>query len=1476
MLFRRIIASVGIVTGCVLLVALLLFAVAQSSRVQTAAVGAVLRQMEGSLQTHAQVDKVDYSFPNRLLIQGVYVEDQLGDTLLFVDTLAVRFDLWSLVKDGKVAFRRTDLVHTRLYAHTIYQQTDNSELDSCMNFQFLVDAFRNEEEREKKPFPIRLEVKNVSIRDLTLRYNDWQMQLAESALALNHLSADSLDAEVGHIGLTVSRDAGVPFVLKDFRGRLILADKQLYLPEVYVQLPRSHFLATDMSIHFGDSALFDPTSPVSFRMEDTHIEPVDFALFAPSLRSFRGHFDARAQLVGQVDSLHAANLSLLYNDQRILRGDVTANGLPNLAATDWNICCEDLFINGAMLQDLISNLKGKPFTLPKPVARLGNMHYRGTLSGQLHNLTLHGIFTSALGNITTNGTASVDSTYSAFAFAGDIATKRFALGKMLDNKDLGNAALSVHLNGQATDSTAFSGLVKANVEQLQFREYNYRDLRVNGCLHNQIFTGSFASNDPNINLAFNGLADFSNDIPVYDFWLVINHLRPGPLNLSTKYADADMHFVLTLTAKGKSLDTFRGTLAIDSFAFYHKGQTLDMQNFDLTVNTSSIRLTSDFVSSSLSGTYQLSTLPATLQRMIHRYVPSTFVSHKTHTVPTSQNNVDFYIYFHDLARLCSVLELPVTTDQMPTIKGFIHESEGQLALQAAVPELITSKQRIEDISLNINNRNQHINLALGALVRHSLNPASQKLGDLNLFLGAHAAADSLTLAFDWANPDTLHNAGSLNFTTFFRQYARKPLIALHIHPTEILLGDSLWQMEKAYLAYSFADTALQIDHFALHSSSQLISATGVASTREQDSIRAELLNIDLDYLLGALTDVHKSIYFGGTVTGWATAYGLFRNPMFEADVAMLNAKINGSEIGDVYATATLDKRKHVIINGTCYETFDSIGTKKVVEVLGDIGGPNHAWHLTIFPDSVRVGFINHWIQGYLADLDGRASGEVQVFGGAINDKPFTRVLVKAKAHNIGLTVPYTGGRYYSSDSVILDTTDIFFRNMTLLDEDGNPLQLNGVVHHDGEFRDVTFRFGIRANKAIVLDLPETPDLLYSGKIYATGGVRIEGDEKGCRIDASARTNGGSNVTIMTGGASTAANSDFVHFIEHSSPNTPNAPVPPSVSTAPADLYSLVLNLSIEATPEILARVVIDPRTGDQLRGHGEGNLRLAYNSADDNFSMFGTYTLNQGTFSFTLQNVIRREFEIASGSTVTWQGAPEEPILDAHAIYHLTASLRDLFGSDASQLYTNRASVPVNCLLNLSGVLTSPIISFGIELPSSDETIASQVRSIINTDDMITRQVLYLLVFNRFYTPEYLQNTRNVGLNETFSLLSSTVTGQINNWLGKVTNMFTLGFNIRTDGEGAAASQEYEAQFEIQPVRGLLINGNFGYRYNDIANQPIFGNLDVEYMLTRDGKLRAKAFTHTVDKYSLRKANTVQGVGLIYKHDFNWPTKQKE
>ena len=223
--------------------------------------------------------------------------------------------------------------------------------------------------------------------------------------------------------------------------------------------------------------------------------------------------------------------------------------------------------------------------------------------------------------------------------------------------------------------------------------------------------------------------------------------------------------------------------------------------------------------------------------------------------------------------------------------------------------------------------------------------------------------------------------------------------------------------------------------------------------------------------------------------------------------------------------------------------------------------------------------------------------------------------------------------------------------------------------------------------------------------------------------------------------------------------------------------------------------------------------------------------------------------------------------MDVTAKYRVTASLKDLLGDEAGQ-FTSRTNIPVLTCLHMSGALNNPLLSFSLEFPMSDQSVQQQVKQAINTDEMLMRQVIYLLVFGRFLTPESISSAQYATLNSTYSLLSSTVTGQINAWLSKLTNMLTLGVAIRTDGEGADASQEYEAQFQLQPVDRLVINGNFGYRYNDISNQPFFGDLDVEVLLTEDGQWRIKGYTHTVDKYTLRQASTIQGFGFLWKKDF--------
>jgi len=217
---------------------------------------------------------------------------------------------------------------------------------------------------------------------------------------------------------------------------------------------------------------------------------------------------------------------------------------------------------------------------------------------------------------------------------------------------------------------------------------------------------------------------------------------------------------------------------------------------------------------------------------------------------------------------------------------------------------------------------------------------------------------------------------------------------------------------------------------------------------------------------------------------------------------------------------------------------------------------------------------------------------------------------------------------------------------------------------------------------------------------------------------------------------------------------------------------------------------------------------------------------------FTLQTVIRKEFKIDKGSTISWTGSPYDAQLNIRALYPLTASLSDLFDDAAST--TNRGSVPVNCVLNLTDNLTNPTIKFEIDLPSSDEGIKQKVRSIINTEEMMNRQFAYLLVLGKFYTPD---NTGNTGLDNTISFAFSTLSAHLNNWIQKSlnTNNLSLGLDWQ---KSELATDEFKAQLNYQNKR-IILNGDFGYR-NDNVNtstnaSKFIGDFDLEYLLTESG-----------------------------------------
>jgi hypothetical protein len=208
--------------------------------------------------------------------------------------------------------------------------------------------------------------------------------------------------------------------------------------------------------------------------------------------------------------------------------------------------------------------------------------------------------------------------------------------------------------------------------------------------------------------------------------------------------------------------------------------------------------------------------------------------------------------------------------------------------------------------------------------------------------------------------------------------------------------------------------------------------------------------------------------------------------------------------------------------------------------------------------------------------------------------------------------------------------------------------------------------------------------------------------------------------------------------------------------------------------------------------------------------------------------------------------------------------------------------------MNISGQPRAPIIDFDFDLPNVNADEKQMVRSIVNSEEEMNQQVIYLLAVGRFYP----QGANNASEEETAgksktslamqSLLSGTISSQLNDVLNRVikSNNWTFGANIST-GDDGWSNAEYEGIINGRLLNNrLLINGQFGYRDGTTttsasttkataATPSFIGDFDIRYLLLPNGNLAFKVYNQTNDRYFTKSSLNTQGIGIIMQKDFN-------
>jgi hypothetical protein len=133
-------------------------------------------------------------------------------------------------------------------------------------------------------------------------------------------------------------------------------------------------------------------------------------------------------------------------------------------------------------------------------------------------------------------------------------------------------------------------------------------------------------------------------------------------------------------------------------------------------------------------------------------------------------------------------------------------------------------------------------------------------------------------------------------------------------------------------------------------------------------------------------------------------------------------------------------------------------------------------------------------------------------------------------------------------------------------------------------------------------------------------------------------------------------------------------------------------------------------------------------------------------------------------------------------------------------------------------------------------------------------------------------NNDNKSSQAVNSLLSSTLSGQINNMLSNVIgtdSKWNFGTGLTT-GENGWDDLDVEGILSGRLLDDrLLINGNFGYRDNSITQTSNFiGDFDVRWRISETGNTYIKAYNQTNDRYFTKATLNTQGIGISYEKAF--------
>ena len=1160
---------------------------------------------------------------------------------------------------------------------------------------------------------------------------------------------------------------------------------------------------------------------------------------------------------GPVDNLSGKNLVIRTGSETVLETDFSIIGLPDAETAMFDFPNLNI-ISGKRDIELMAGT-----TIPENIRLPEDISIQADFKGRMK------AFETTLGMNSSFGSAQLFTSIDKDEhFSGNIEIDSFDLGSLLNDTVMyGPVSLTAEANGQGLDMETIDAKILAEVSQIYLNAYNYQHLSLDGTLFGSEFAGKINLNDENAMFDFEGVVGLNPEQEFYQFRLDVHGADLQRLNFTED--DIRIGFAVSANLLGRTVDELYGDVEITNLVVAKEDEIHVLDSLLFASINEPGKSVFDFSSALVDVKYSGTISPTAISGALNGFINNYFQFSDTISDPTMGEAAafEFEIQLHNHPIISQVL-LPQLKEFEPglMVGSFDSETSG-LKLDATMNTIVYGTTEIKDLVLELNSTPAELSY------KFSSSAVSNSQIRLENFLLEGKLADDIILA----NLSSIDEDQRKKFAIQSQITKENEIYKLTLDPEGFYLMYNRWNV-AADNFIAFGDEGFMIHNLFM---SNEVSEINIASVNDSfdDDLNFEIKNFMLDDISRIIEK--DTTFVKGTVDGNVLLKNMNETLGIVADVKISDLIFRGIPVGNLAIKADNPEADKFDVD------VNLSGAENNITASGYYipDGGDQALSIKTAIQSLSMKTVEAFSMGQITESAGMLSGDLHITG-TIAAPEITGELV---FNDVFLNPAVLNNRLeLKHETVQFKPDGIYFDSFTIHDADQRSATIDGSVKMT-RFKDYVFALQVNTRDFQLFNTTSKDNKEFFGRMVIDSKIDVKGPMELPVVNATIKVKEGSNFTfaVPEDRFSTDRGEDVVEFIAPTNLN----PILYRDDEEPIQSPGFTgfdLSAIIEIDKEATLRLLMDPTSTDSLVVRGQAALSFAMDRSGK-MSLTGAYNLDEGSYLVSLQSIIKKQFDILPGSTITWVGDPLDADVSLNARYSVRAAPYDLVAAQMSGLSNEETAgykqrYPFWVLLKLRGKLLQPVISFEIQLPPDEKGIlggaVDQKLNLLNEDESaLNKQVFALLVLGRFIQENPLQ-TESGG---TSAMVRSTVgtflSAQLNQLTSKVVPGVELNFDIQSYEDYQSGQAQGRTEVELG-IKKQLFNERLSFQIGgsiDVEGEQakqnsasdIASDVQIEYKLTEDGRYRLKGFRHNQYEGAIDGQLVESGVGAVFVREFD-------